>query len=171
MLWKRMELVSWDGLPWASLRIQTHWRQSWKPMAQEGAPGMATNRVARRHIANISHAACACACPKWSADDAKRGQYHKPSTDELCSQKKFRSQLDVKGSLVLRLNGDAGAKSCFAFGQKTKVGPLHKISLKTARAAAALWEQGPPTSMALRDFKVMASVLCTTADACSLCWT
>ena len=33
-----------------------------KPMAQAGAPGMATNRVVRRHIANISHAACACAC-------------------------------------------------------------------------------------------------------------
>ena len=117
--------------------------------------------------------ALAALWPKWSADDAERGQYHKPSTDELCSQKNFRSQLDVKGSLVLRLNGDAGAKSCFAFGQKTKVGPLHKISLKTAKAAAALWEQGLPTSMALRDFKVMVSVLFTftSADACFPCWT
>ena len=116
--------------------------------------------------------ALAALWPKWSADDAERRQCHKPSTDELCSQKNFRSQLDVKGSLVLRLNGDAGAKSCFAFGQKTKVGPLHKISRKTAKAAAALWEQSPPTSMAaLRDFKVMASVLFTTADACFPCWT
>ena len=33
--------------------------------------------------------ALAALWPKWSADDAKRGQYHKPSTDELCSQKNF----------------------------------------------------------------------------------
>ena len=104
--------------------------------------------------------------PKWSADDAKRGHYHAPSKDELGSQKSFRSQLGVKGSLVLRLNGDAGEKSCLAFGQKTKVGPLHKVSMKTAQEAAALWRRSPPKSMTLRDFKLMASVLFTTADAC-----
>ena len=108
--------------------------------------------------------------PKWSADDAKRGHYHAPSEDDLGSQKNFRSQLGVKGSLVLRLNGDAGEKSCFAFGQKTKVGPLHKVSMKTAQEAAALWRRGPPKSMTLRDFKLMASVLFTTADACFPCW-
>ena len=74
---------------------------------------------------------------------------------------------------MLRLHGDAGAKSCFAFGPKTKVGPLHKISLKTAKAAPTSMDQYivPPTSMALRDFKVMTSVLFTTADACFPCWT
>ena len=58
--------------------------------------------------------------PKWSADDAKRGHYHAPSKDDLGSQKKFRSQLGVKGSLVLRLNGDAGEKSCLAFDRKPR---------------------------------------------------
>ena len=74
---------------------------------------------------------------------------------------------------MLRLSGDTGAQSCFAFEQKTKVGPLHKISLKTAKAAPTSMDQYivPPTSMALRDFKVMVSVLFTSADACFPCWT
>ena len=142
-------------------------------MAQEGDPGVATNRIARRRVANITYPDSGCTCRPVAqvvADDAKRGYYHAPSKDDLGSQKNFRSQLGVKGSLVLRLNGDAGEKSCLAFGQKTKVGPLHKVSMKTAQEAAALWRRSPPKSMTLRDFKLMASVLFTTADACFPCW-
>ena len=108
--------------------------------------------------------------PKWSADDAKKGEYRTPSSAEAYSHNQFMQELQKKKSIILRLNGAAGDQSCFAFGQKTKYGALHRITTRAASTAATLWARGPDVSISVADFKLMSSIIFTTADACFPCW-
>ena len=108
--------------------------------------------------------------PKWSADDAKKGEYRTPSSAEAYSHNQFMQELRKKKSIILRLNGAAGDQSCFAFGQKTKYSALHRITTRAALTAATLWARGPDVSISVADFKLMSSIIFTTADACFPCW-
>ena len=84
--------------------------------------------------------------------------------------KEFKMQMNSACSKIIRLNGDAGPATCFAFKQSTKFGPLQDISKASAVAAAKRWEKGPGYAITWEDFKLMGSIVFTTADVCFPCW-
>ena len=92
------------------------------------------------------------------------------STDEKISAEGFLAELQINKRKFVRMNGEAGKKSCFAFKQKSLLEKLHDLQKSQAAAAVHRWTTGPRPTMTWKDFQLMSEITFTTAEYCFPCW-
>ena len=104
----------------------------------------------------------------WTARPLER--HRKPTGAQLKSIKMFQEALEEGHSNIIRMNGKAGADTCFVFKQVSKFGKLLKFTKKMALQTACDWSSGPPRTMSRKKLKNMGSIIFTTKDCCFPCW-
>jgi hypothetical protein len=107
--------------------------------------------------------------PRWMASSGA-SEFRKPSTHEDRSRREFLIELNANKSQSIRLNGDDGDHTCFAFKQKWLHGPLYPLAKRSAKAAVSAWAAGPTPSMPWDRFILMSQITFTTAQHCFPCW-
>jgi hypothetical protein len=110
--------------------------------------------------------------PRWvnlDTEKMKRTTF-KRTRHEVLSHANFLGLLKGKDPRILNTNGKSGTDACFAFKQKSKMGPLYDLGEETPKAAVHCWDQEPPEQLTRRQYKLMSQIMFTTCHAC-LCWT